>query len=786
VLGLIKELQDQLSANNLTRDILLLLLLISFAIVILRPGDRLVHRFVAMQVAGVLAIAAEMPPSFLPAMRLSPITSSIYIVALGLQTAAFIAFCAGFETHQLALAAFAPLRIKRIVLGAAYLALCATSVAFAARLLAPELMEWVAPAFVIIQLIGMAVGLGLLALPVLRGINSRIRYATAVVWCGAVFAYLPALLAYHAPALLGRAILLPLPEAALLLGLLPLALGFASIRWRTGSLLALFDRVSVYLLLALILLLIYAGMELLAERFFVTQGDLISHALTLLFAVIAAVTFAPLRSRLQRITDTLLFRDYYDFGLTLQRFSEELAALRNQEGVIDLLLDGLRDTLNLSGIAFVALPEGLDPQMLRLIEKGDLRARGVYATPDGQDALLHGLATLDLTHKPLTRKEPLLLHPWPDCAALLFISSDGGDTGGLALLAIGAKRTGSSLRAEDRALLITVAHQAAAALANAMLLAGVQTSLAQLQLSTAQLVAARSEQQLLLRKLVDADERQRAALAEDLHDDALQEVLYLIRHSRLCADMAAQLEELEERVQAQHYLLHTVQPTTAENTTAAAQRTPTLERLRLELTQLAERSVVVEQRLRALYLGLYPVLLNTLGLIAALEDLAGELSSATGFAIQLTYSDEVADIATALPPEAALHLYRITQEALRNISRHAQADWAAVQLHLTQQNTIRQDRHSRDVKVDSAGGPGKLGGQGQQKQRQLLRLIIEDNGVGLPLPLDFISLLREGHLGLAGMRERAERIGGELAFAPRPERGTRITLDVPLTMSDAT
>lgn len=480
--------------------------------------------------------------------------------------------------------------------------------------------------------------------------------------------------------------------------------------------------------------------------------SVVSLILILALVCTAAIAFAPLRRTCQRALDRIFYHDYYEVGPTLQRFSQEFATLRDQEGVVGLLLDGLAETLNLSGIAFVSLPEGLDERMLALIEAEDLQARRGYATPMGQAAVLSGLAALRLSELDLSCS-PLLLDPWPGCAALLLVGPAAGSET-MALLVIGRKRAGSQLRRDDRALLVTVAHQAATALANAMLVAGLRTSLAQVQVSTAQLMAARAEQQLLLRELVNADERQRAALARDLHDDALQEVLYLIRHSRLCSELAASFNA-PVAAAAEH----------GPNDSGVS-RTPPLARLQHEVAQLSERSVVVERKLRALYMGLYPALLNLLGLPAALDDLARELSQSSRLPITVEYGDDVVAAAATLAPETALHVYRVAQEALNNVTRHAGASRAIVRVSLAlAMSDVAPSRRSRP--------------------RASLRLDVQDDGRGLPLPIDYVALLREGHLGLAGMRERAERISAQLTVAASPAGGTWLSLLVPLEMSPA-
>jgi signal transduction histidine kinase len=459
-------------------------------------------------------------------------------------------------------------------------------------------------------------------------------------------------------------------------------------------------------------------------------------------AAVASRRYLP--RRLRRALDVVMMSDTLEVGPALQRFSQELAALHEREAIVNLLLDGLVETLHLTAIAFVALPEGLDQRMLRLIEADDLRVRRGYEPATQRQVVLRGLAALDLTTRRLSWDAPLLLDPWPGCAALVLIAP-AHDVEGMALLVIGPKRGGGRLTADDQALLVTVAHQAATALANAVLVAGLTTSLAQVQISTAQLVAARAEQQLLLRELVNADERQRAALARDLHDDALQEALYLIRHSRLCSELATTLERA----------------TDGSGAGQAEARTPTLERLRQELTQLTERSAVVERKLRALCMGLYPALLPSLGLPAALDDLVKELEAASGISISLHYDDEVLAAASRLSSEAALHIYRIAQEALRNVGKHARTTSAEVRLRYEPGQAERGTRRAA--------------------AHDLLRLEVSDDGPGVPLPIDYVGLLRQGHLGLAGMRDRAERLGGELRISPAsPRGGTRVTLVAPL------
>ena len=91
-----------------------------------------------------------------------------------------------------------------------------------------------------------------------------------------------------------------------------------------------------------------------------------------------------------------------------------------------------------------------------------------------------------------------------------------------------------------------------------------------------------------------------------------------------------------------------------------------------------------------------------------------------------------------LPPEVQLNLYRIAQEAISNIVRHAQAECAAIELHL-----------------------GPEGGA----------LIISDDGAGFST-----DAVAPHHFGLTLMRERAESVGASFEVASAPGAGTRISL----------
>ncbi len=186
-----------------------------------------------------------------------------------------------------------------------------------------------------------------------------------------------------------------------------------------------------------------------------------------------------------------------------------------------------------------------------------------------------------------------------------------------------------------------------------------------------------------------------------------------------------------------------------------------MQRLRDELTQLANRSEVLEQKLRALCMGLYPEALRVLGLPTALEELAAQVARTSGMSVSVSYEEEVASAAEELLPERAVHLYRIAQEALTNASKHSNATLGFIYLSLLATLPGRRDDEIRPVAL-------------------WLCLTISDNGAGLSLPLNMGALVRSGHLGLAGMRERAEQLDGRLEIRREPRGGTRVMIMAPL------
>jgi signal transduction histidine kinase len=198
-------------------------------------------------------------------------------------------------------------------------------------------------------------------------------------------------------------------------------------------------------------------------------------------------------------------------------------------------------------------------------------------------------------------------------------------------------------------------------------------------------------------------EEERNRLSRELHDDTLQSLIALKQRVQL-----AQMNLDEEREVEQFTKIEAMTEETINN-------------------------------LRRLTRALRPVYLEDLGLVPALEMLTREVSQIAGFQVTLQcYGHE-----RRLDSTTELSLYRIVQEALSNVARHAKADQTGVSIYFSPQE---------------------------------VRLEIKDHGIGFEVPKSPADFAPGGHFGLLGMYERAELIGAELSIQSSPEEGTCILI----------
>jgi PAS domain S-box-containing protein len=256
--------------------------------------------------------------------------------------------------------------------------------------------------------------------------------------------------------------------------------------------------------------------------------------------------------------------------------------------------------------------------------------------------------------------------------------------------------TGSGLSEADVPAISAFADQAAIAIQNAELLDAVDRQ--------------RDELRQLSTHLMHAQEMERRRIAQELHDETGQTLTAL----------SINLAEMERALSS--------------------------DLLPAEAERLAESRALTDQTLaqiRELSLSLRPSLLDDLGLAPALRWYTNNYARRTGIAVRF----EASGLDERLSPGIETALYRVVQEALTNVVRHADANGVTVQLQGTESKVVA---------------------------------VVQDDGRG------FDPQARRGRdisargIGLLGMRERIALLGGGFRIDSRPGRGTRISVDIPL------
>jgi len=217
-----------------------------------------------------------------------------------------------------------------------------------------------------------------------------------------------------------------------------------------------------------------------------------------------------------------------------------------------------------------------------------------------------------------------------------------------------------------------------------------------------EILEGRSALEQLSAKLVAAQEEERRSISRELHDEIGQTLSAVLVDA---ANLATRIPP--DDAEGRRYL---------EN-----------------IRNLADSSV---NSIRNIALLLRPSMLDDLGLIPALEWQAREVSRRSGIKIKVV--DE--NVSDALPDNVRTTVYRVVQEALRNIASHSGATSASV--------NVRQE-----------------GGR--------LILIVEDNGRGF-------DPSRTRGLGLLGIEERVKQLGGHLDIKSEPGKGTTLRVEMPV------
>lgn len=392
---------------------------------------------------------------------------------------------------------------------------------------------------------------------------------------------------------------------------------------------------------------------------------------------------------------------------TLFELGREITEALHPEEVLESIVSRARGFLHADMAFLTALTD--DRAHLKTTAWDGLQSRGMrnlHYRPDqgmAQRILARGSAFIVDDY----RRDPRLRQPLSDAAAEEGIVSVVGSPlavhGELLGILYAANRTPARFNERDGELLDAFASLAAIATEHSRLYAATSDALQQ---KVSELEAVTRALKHRSAQVLTAQEDERRRLARDLHDQTAQELTTLRVRLRLL-DKARNTKEMREG-----------------------------------LAVLREMAGQALDGVRAMSAALRPRILDDLGLAAAVRSYSEHFSAQWRIPVRLSISG----LEARLPATVELAGYRVMQEALQNVVKHAEAVEARVDL---------------------------------QGNGSLLRLRISDNGRGFDTRRRPAGMPTEA-LGIPGMRERAELVGGRLRIESRPGRGTTVTAELPI------
>ncbi len=210
-----------------------------------------------------------------------------------------------------------------------------------------------------------------------------------------------------------------------------------------------------------------------------------------------------------------------------------------------------------------------------------------------------------------------------------------------------------------------------------------------------------------------SQEEERKRIARDLHDDTIQSLIAIGQRIELCR----------------------------ASLPGEASNTDFMEAM-AQLSDIRHMVTATIENVRQFSRDLRPMALEDLGLIPALQFLVNDLARSDSIQAHL----ETAGSPQGLPLDLEVAIYRIVQEALQNVRRHARAETV----------TVRAQFNPQEVEIS-----------------------VEDDGMGFVMPETATDLASLGSFGLLGIEERVQLLGGQLKIVSQPEHGTRLEVVLP-------
>lgn len=222
----------------------------------------------------------------------------------------------------------------------------------------------------------------------------------------------------------------------------------------------------------------------------------------------------------------------------------------------------------------------------------------------------------------------------------------------------------------------------------------------------AQLERRRRAQEAFSRRLIESQENERKRIAAELHDSLGQNLLVIKNRAALALKQRDNPGRMVE-----------------------------------EVSEVSAMSSAALREVREIAQNLRPFQIDELGLTKSMNSMARKVGAASGMEIRT----DLDNIDHALPPEFEINFYRILQECLNNIAKHAQAKTASIVL---------------------------------RREARVLRLTVQDDGCGFAAARD--TQLEGRGFGLKNITERAHTMGGQVRIHSSPGEGTRVEVTIPV------
>jgi len=549
-------------------------------------------------------------------------------------------------------------------------------------------------------LVGGLLGVVLLLVRAYRqAIVLETRQQIGVVALGGMLAIIPFLGLFLLPEALLHRPFLPYEASFLFLLAIPLAYGYAILHHRLIHLDRHVNRGATLLLGVMLLAILYL-MANAALQHIIPPEMWQQPTVNLVLVMLMTIVFGPLHTRLQIAVSRLVYGGWYDYRSVVQQVSRRLDQVEDGATLAQALSQAIQTTMQLECTCLL-LPDdrkdglvtsGLACQSCLVHQGGPLQleVRGALSQclrARGEVTEAQVLREA-LRGKALSEGEARLLA----CErAWLWIPLWGRERS-FGILILGAKNGREIFSADDLAILEIITRQAGVALQNVQLIHELRQQV--------------QEVGRLHQEIIHAREAERKHVARELHDQVIQSLIglnYRLSELRLRPDLDLQIESA---------------------------------RLQQDVRRILDD-------VRHVCANLRPPTLDSLGLVPAIRSRLREVETQDTLQIRLRVDGEEQN----LPEEIALCLYRVFQEALLNVQRHAAARCLEVR--------VQFGLHE-------------------------VRLSVEDDGQGFFVPPRLGMLMNEGHFGLVGLRERLEMVNGTLAIASTPGKGTCLEARVPL------